>query len=193
MEALRRYQEADVRLQEIQLKRLAVEREISAILTTINEKKEDQTDPVQDAAERLLQGEDVVRLAKETDFDPNLSQLKERRTILGRAIGLQKEKVEAFRREAQREAWEHLAPKYRALIKETAAAVVEVAKLTAREVQLIHEHFDAVGLSCNHNRGFFLGVGMIDEETLSTPVMHYLKSLVTDGFLTEKEARSLTR
>jgi hypothetical protein len=123
------YAQAQAKLTELQLRLTSVGEEISHLLGQLAEAERSRKNPVVEAAERLLAGDDTsLDTVVQHGLNDRLSTLYRRRRILEEAISQQKRILEEERSRASREICESLRPEYLAVVQDLAEAIVAVGR-----------------------------------------------------------------
>lgn len=137
------YRVAREKLGELQGQLTAAEGELSALNSTFTDKRRDVEDPLTRQAKALISGEAAPSAENERQ---ELIQAQGRRSILYRAVEIQRATVDRESYAASRAICEKLHPEHRRLIADLAQAVINLGKVAEAE-ERFRDELIAAGVS----------------------------------------------
>lgn len=169
-----------------------VDRRISEINGVLSAEGKADTNPITDGAMRLLAGEEV----KPIEYSPlhdEQANLQRKRRVLKEAIRLQQDKINQAQTQFSVQAGKDMAPQYKALVKDIAAAVIALSNAVAAESQF-RDQLNKQGINFGPAFGngmTFTKVGHLDED--NSRASYYLRDVVREGWLSETEVQKMIR
>jgi hypothetical protein len=177
------YRIAVEKLGEFQGQLTAAEREISALISTSEDRRRLIEDPVTRQAKALISGEAAPSVENESQ---ELNKARSRCTILRRAIELQRATADRERDAASQTLCERLQPDHRRLVADLAQAVINLGKAAEAE-ENFRDHLIASGVTFTPwLRPMAFPAAMHPRESYSR-IAAWLREAVVWGFIKRNE------